>query len=94
MSDYLTTAEIARTLKISVSTATKMARDGKLSALKVGRLWRFPRQSAEILIAKQAQNARRKQQKEAKPEAAKPRHGLKEFAKLALEIGIIEPVRG
>jgi excisionase family DNA binding protein len=93
VSDYLTTAEIARTLKISVSTATKMARDGKLPALKVGRLWRFPRQSAEILIAKQAQSTRRKQRREAKPEAEKPRHGLKEFVKLAQDFGVIEPLR-
>lgn len=90
MSDYLTTAEIAAELKISVSNAAKMARDGRLVAIKVGKLWRFPKQSTEILYAKQAQEQRRKQLDETKGAQAKPRNGLKELLKLARDTGAVD----
>lgn len=93
MSDYLTTAEIAAELKISVSNATRMARDGRLVAIKVGKLWRFPRQSTEILFAKQAQDARRKKLDDANSGATKTRNGLKEFLKLASDVGSRDSLR-
>jgi excisionase family DNA binding protein len=93
VSDYLTTAEIAAELKISVSNATRMARDGRLVAIKVGKLWRFPKQSTEILYAKQAQEMRRKQMDDAKSGKTKARNGLKEFLKLAADIGSSDSIR-
>ena len=43
-SEFITTAEVATLLKISVSTVQRMAREGRITALKVGKLWRFPAQ--------------------------------------------------
>ena len=88
MSDFLTTIEVARELKISTSTAQRMARDGVLIALKVGKLWRFPKQTVEIHLYKLQQRARWNKEKEGG--ALRPRNGLKEFLKLARPIGLID----
>lgn len=39
---YLTAADLTRMLRIDKSTVYRMAEDGRLSAIKVGRQWRFP----------------------------------------------------
>ncbi len=91
MSDFLTTIEVARELKISPSTAQRMARDGMLIALKVGKLWRFPKQSVEIHLYKQQQRAELRREKEnASQTPQRPRNGLKELLKLARPIGLTE----
>lgn len=90
--EFITTADVARLLKISTSTVQKMAREGRLPALKVGKLWRFPSQSPHILLYKQEQQAARRAARLALKETAKgPRSGLREFVKLAANIGFIEP---
>lgn len=88
-SDFITTAEVAQLLRISESTAQRMAREGRISALKVGKLWRFPAQSPGILLYKEGQKAARKAKAEA---SADPRNGLKGFLKLAADVGFIEPL--
>ena len=90
-SEYITTQEVAKLLKISVSTATRMAREGRISALKVGKLWRFPAQSPGILLYKQEQKAARRKTGDAGKESD-VRNGLKSFLKLAADVGFIEPL--
>ena len=91
-SDYITTAEVAALLKISPSTAQRMAREGRISALKVGKLWRFPAQSPGILLYKQEQKRLRKRKTTTESDAPQ-RNGLKAFLKLATDVGFIEPLR-
>jgi len=56
--EFLTTAEAAKLLKVSASTVQRLAREGSLAAFKIGKQWRFPRQSPDILLYKQKQGAR------------------------------------
>ncbi|MFZ5434328.1 MAG: helix-turn-helix domain-containing protein [Calditrichota bacterium] len=89
--EFITTAEVAKLLKVSSSTVQKMAREGRLSAIKVGKLWRFPAQSPEIMLYKQEQKTRRDSTQNVKDASVSLRNGLKEFLKLATHIGFIEP---
>ncbi len=88
MSDYLTTIEVAKELKISTSTAQRMARDGVLIALKVGKLWRFPKQTVEIHLYKRQQRARWGSESE-NGTTTRTRNGLKEFLKLSRPVGLL-----
>jgi excisionase family DNA binding protein len=85
--DYMTTAELAKLLKLSTSTVTRLAREGVLPGLKVGRLWRFPEQDTQVRLYKQWQ----KQSDAANPDQQK--NGWSSFLKLATNIGYVEPVR-
>jgi excisionase family DNA binding protein len=87
---YLTTTDVAKLLKLSGGTVQKMAREGRISALKVGRLWRFPPQSPGILLYKQEQKHTRKRKSESDDKLPVSRNGLKEFLKLATDIGLVE----
>jgi excisionase family DNA binding protein len=87
--DYMTTAEVAKLLKISLSTVTRMAREGRLPSLKVGRLWRIPAQSPDILLYKQQQKTRKAADAD---KDAPAKNGLKDFVKLAADLGFIEPL--
>ena len=89
---YLTTKDVAKLLKLSFSTVQKMAREGRISALKVGRLWRFPPQSPSILLHKQEQKLTRLRRSSdiGKELTDTCRNGLKEFVKLAADIGLVE----
>jgi excisionase family DNA binding protein len=89
--EYVTTAEVAKLLRISASTAQRMAREGRISAMKVGKLWRFPAQSPGILLYKEQQKLTRRKPSDAEREAD-PRNGLKGFLKLAADVGFIEPL--
>ena len=44
---YLTAADVTRLLRIDKSTVYRMAEDGRLSGVKVGRQWRFPADGIE-----------------------------------------------
>jgi excisionase family DNA binding protein len=93
-SEFITTTEVATLLKISPSTVQRMAREGRITALKVGKLWRFPSQSPHILLYKQEQTKRRKEKAGESKDSA-PKNGLREFVKLACDLGFQEPlVRG
>lgn len=39
--EYLTIEEVAKRLKISTMTVYRMARNGQLPAVKIGRVWRI-----------------------------------------------------
>jgi excisionase family DNA binding protein len=89
---YLTTTDVAKLLKLNYHTVQKMAREGRISALKIGRLWRYPPQSPAILLYKQEQKPSRKPKSaDSGKEVISHRNGLKEFAKLASDIGFVEP---
>ena len=47
--DLLSADEVGRRLGIDVSTVYRMAGDGRLSAIKVGRQWRFPADSIPVM---------------------------------------------
>lgn len=51
MQDLLTTKQVIGLLKIDRTTVYRMLKNGRLSAIKVGSQWRFPRQNVEALIA-------------------------------------------
>lgn len=40
--EYLSTKEVASRMNVSVSTINKLARTGKIDAIRVLNLWRFP----------------------------------------------------
>jgi excisionase family DNA binding protein len=48
--DYLTTAEVAAWLKVSVFTVRRWIKQGDLPARKVGREWRIPREALETRL--------------------------------------------
>ena len=47
MSDYLTVAEVAASLRVTEKTIYRLLRRGRITATKVGREWRLPRRSVE-----------------------------------------------
>jgi excisionase family DNA binding protein len=47
---YLTTAEVAAWLKVSVFTVRRWIKQGDLPARKVGRAWRIPREALETRL--------------------------------------------
>jgi excisionase family DNA binding protein len=88
-SEYLTTAEAAKLLKVSASTVQKLAREGSLAAFRVGKQWRFPRQSPDILLYKQKQAAQAGAHGKLKVKTNwKQRSGWGELLKIAAEVGI------
>ncbi|MDD4402626.1 MAG: helix-turn-helix domain-containing protein [Desulfitobacteriaceae bacterium] len=56
--EFLNVEEISNLLKVSTQTIYNMLKDGRLSASKVGREWRFNRNEVEKLFAPQAVAAR------------------------------------
>ena len=53
MSQMLTAKEIQSLLDVDRSTVYRMAEDGRLPAIKVGRQWRFPAQKIEDWLGEQ-----------------------------------------
>ncbi len=48
--DILNIKEVSNFLKIPVSTVYKLAQDGKVPAVKVGKHWRFLKRDLELLF--------------------------------------------
>ncbi|MCU0281738.1 MAG: helix-turn-helix domain-containing protein, partial [Acidimicrobiia bacterium] len=46
----LTTQDVLRLMKVDRSTVYRMAEDGRLPAVKVGRQWRFPEDQIHDLL--------------------------------------------
>lgn len=53
---YLTAADVTRLLRIDKSTVYRMAEDGRLAAVKVGRQWRFPADQLERVLGIEEQS--------------------------------------
>jgi len=88
--EYLTTVEASKLLKVSPGTVQKLAREGRLAAIKVGRLWRFPRQSPDILLYKQKQQTWRSRSsgKVSKKSGRRQQTGWNELLKLATDLDV------
>ena len=56
--ETLTPNEVAKVLKLHPFTVTRLARDGKLPAFKVGGVWRFRKDEFEQWIATRTNKAR------------------------------------
>jgi len=51
MTDKLMTVdEVAEYLRVKASTVYKWAKDGKIPAAKIGRLWRFDREEIQMWV--------------------------------------------
>jgi excisionase family DNA binding protein len=81
--DYITTAEVAKALKLSTSTVTRLARAGIIPAIKVGKLWRFDLQDTQIRLHKQNQHRQA-------PIDGEQKNGWNSFLRLATDIGYVE----
>ena len=47
----LTLQEVARLLRVSRKTAEKLVRTGQIHAVRVGRVWRIPKEALEDFLA-------------------------------------------
>ena len=81
--NLLTTREVAVRLKVSASTVRRMAREGRLPALRVGKLWRFPLQ--ELVVKLRQRNLASGQNKR------KRRSGFFDWRSFVTELGFVEP---
>ena len=54
--DILNIKEVSNYLKIPVSTIYKLAQDGKVPAVKVGKHWRFLKRDLELLFAQKRED--------------------------------------
>ena len=59
MPQIMTTKELARYLKLHEITICKYAAEGRIPAVRIGRVWRFDREVIDKWIAKGAQQERR-----------------------------------
>lgn len=59
--ETLTPNEIAKILRIHPFTVTRLAREGKLPAFKVGGIWRFRKDQFERWIEERTNRNRRRQ---------------------------------
>ncbi|RMD52615.1 MAG: DNA-binding protein, partial [Candidatus Thermofonsia bacterium] len=50
MAELLTAREVQEMLNVDRSTVYRMAEDGRLPAVKVGKQWRFPREKVEAVF--------------------------------------------
>jgi excisionase family DNA binding protein len=54
LEQLLLPVEVARILRVTVRTVERYCKQGKLRAVKVGRLWRIPRSSLEEFLKTEA----------------------------------------
>jgi excisionase family DNA binding protein len=59
LEQLLLPAEVARILRVTVRTVERYCKQGKLRAVKIGRLWRIPRGSLEAFLRTEEANAKR-----------------------------------
>ena len=51
MGDLLTAHEVQSLLKVDRTTVYRMLKDGRLTGVKIGQQWRFPREEVDALLA-------------------------------------------
>jgi excisionase family DNA binding protein len=59
LEELLLPAEVAKILRVTVRTVQRHCAQGKLRAVKVGRLWRIPRSSLEEFLETEGSGAKR-----------------------------------
>ena len=79
----MTTHEVALRLKVSDSTVRRMARQGRLPAMRVGKLWRFPLQELSVKLRQRKLGAARAKRRR--------RSGFFDWRNFTTDIGFIEP---
>ena len=52
MKEFLTSEEVSKLCKIKIRQVKELARQGKIPAIKVGKLWRFPEDSLRDWVEK------------------------------------------
>jgi len=52
MAEIMTTQEMAKYLKLHEITICKLAADGKIPAIRIGRVWRFDKNAVDEWISK------------------------------------------
>jgi excisionase family DNA binding protein len=58
LEELLLPAEVARILRVTLRTVERYCKQGKLRAVKVGRLWRIPKSSLEEFLETERSNAK------------------------------------
>jgi excisionase family DNA binding protein len=58
MEDMLTLEEVAQRLKVSVKTIRRWLQQGRLTGIKMGKLWRIRETELEAFIERQTQQRR------------------------------------
>ena len=64
--ETLTPNEVAEVLKLHPFTVTRLAREGKLPAFKVGGVWRFRRDQFENWVAERTNGNQKQKQRRKK----------------------------
>ena len=59
--DLMTVREVAKYLRVKPSTIYEWAKDGKIPAAKVGRLWRFHREEIDAWVRSGGGNPKEQQ---------------------------------
>jgi excisionase family DNA binding protein len=59
LEELLLPAEVARILRVTTRTVERYCKQGRLRAVKVGRLWRIPRSSLEEFLETEGSDAKR-----------------------------------
>jgi excisionase family DNA binding protein len=54
--DILTIKDVAKFLRLPVSSVYKLAQEGKIPAVKVGKHWRFLKKDLELLFDKKGED--------------------------------------
>ena len=65
MPQIMTTKEVAEYLRLHEITICKFAADGKIPAVRVGRVWRFDKEAVDAWIGRSNQSRDRQHMKEA-----------------------------
>jgi len=72
MAQVMTTKEIAKYLKLHEITICKLAAEGNVPAIRIGRVWRFDKEAIDEWIAQGQKKPRTKQSKaKVSPKAGK-----------------------
>jgi excisionase family DNA binding protein len=58
LDELLLPAEVARILRVTVRTVERYCKEGKIRAVKIGRLWRIPRSCLEEFLKTERSNAK------------------------------------
>jgi len=66
MFETLTPNEVAKVLRLHPFTVTRLAREGKLPAFKVGGVWRFRRDQFENWVAERTNGNQKQKQRRKK----------------------------
>ena len=88
MGDLLTAHEVQSLLKVDRTTVYRMLKDGRLTGVKIGQQWRFPREEVDALLA----GAHPIEEPSAPPRDILPLHCVQPIQDVFSEIGGVSVV--